>query len=348
MLMFGFLFNNDKPVSLDAAIIDQDRTEASQALAAGFDKTGVLNLKTFGNESDALSALKQNDLGLIVVIPQGYGESLGKIAQAAGNPGASSGSAAVNAPPAQIRMIYDSSNVATAGMGKAAVSAVADGVSKQLMHFVPAVTVNEENVQSQQLTYIDFLVPGIVAMMIMSNNLNGVAGQIASWRERGILRRMQSTTLKASSFIAAQITARLVLNGFQAVIVLLIGHFIFGTQVRGSWGTLLFFVILGTLAFMSIGFIIASLAKTPESVNPIAGLLSFPMMFLGGVFFPIKNMPEFLQPFVNILPISHLSTALRQVMNTGADIASLWLETLVLGGWMIAAFAIASWTFKWE
>jgi ABC-2 type transport system permease protein len=208
--------------------------------------------------------------------------------------------------------------------------------------------VQNQGVQSLKLKYIDFLVPGIVAMMIMSNNLNGVAGQIASWRERGILRRMQSTPLSASTFIAAQITARLMLNGLQAVIVLLVGSLIFGTQVNGSWALLLLFVVLGTLAFMAIGFIVAGLAKTPESAGPIAGFISFPLLFLGGVFFPIKNMPEFLQPIIKLIPITHLTNALRQVMNVGADLTTLWPEATILGGWLIVAFVVASFTFKWE
>jgi ABC-2 type transport system permease protein len=207
---------------------------------------------------------------------------------------------------------------------------------------------NAQAVKSLGLKYIDFLVPGIVAMMIMSSNLNGVAGQIASWRERGVLRRMQSTTLKASTFIAAQITARLLLNGSQAVIVLLIASLVFGTNVTGSWALLLFYVVLGTLVFMAIGFIIAGLAKTPESAGPIAGLISFPLLFLGNVFFPVRNMPEFLQPFVKALPITHLSETIREVMNVGAGVTALWGETLILGGWMVAAFIVASLTFKWE
>jgi ABC-2 type transport system permease protein len=111
---------------------------------------------------------------------------------------------------------------------------------------------------------------------------------------------------------------------------------------------LISFVILGTLAFMAIGFIIAGIAKTPESAAPIAGFLSFPMLFLGGVFFPIKNMPEFLQPLVHILPIAHLSHALRETMNVGASFMSLGSEALILGGWLIGAFVVASYTFKWE
>ncbi|WOI45606.1 ABC transporter permease [Acidovorax sp. BLS4] len=92
----------------------------------------------------------------------------------------------------------------------------------------------------------------------------------------------KSHTTAQWAFIAAQISARLMLNGLQALIVLGVARLIFGVEVRGSWFTLISFVILGTLAFMAIGFIIAGIAKTPESASPIAGFLSFPMLFFNG------------------------------------------------------------------
>jgi ABC-2 type transport system permease protein len=138
------------------------------------------------------------------------------------------------------------------------------------------------------------------------------------------------------------------LNGLQAMIVLGVAWAAFGIEVRGSWLTVIAFVTLGTLAFMAIGFIIAGIAKTPESAGPIAGFLSFPMLFLGGVFFPIKDMPEFLQPIVQILPIAHLSHALRETMNVGASFMDLGMEAIILGCWLVGAFIAASFTFKWE
>jgi ABC-2 type transport system permease protein len=289
-------------------------------------------IKTAEDQDEALISLKQGNQQFVVVVPKGYEDAL--------NAGGETS--------AQILLYYDETNKLASEFVNLHVHGVVDDVSKELIGYVPVVTVQSEGVQSLDLKFIDFLVPGIVAMMIMTNNLNGVSGQIAVWRERVILRRMQSTTLNASTFIAAQITARLVLNGLQAVIVLAVGNLVFGTQVNGSWLLLLFFVILGTLAFMSIGFIIAGVAKTPESAGPIAGFISFPLLFLGGVFFPIDDMPTYLQAFVKLLPIAHLTTALRQVMNVGADLAALWSEALLLGGWMIVAFIIASFTFKWE
>ncbi|TBL80203.1 ABC transporter permease [Paenibacillus thalictri] len=340
MVGLGSLLGNGGGISLNASLIDQDRSAASKQFTDTLNELKIITFAENADEQQAMSDLKKGDTQLVIVVPSGYGAA---IQAAGGNP---SGTSAEAAP--KVTVYYDETNMTASQMGLTIVDQVADAISKKMVQYKQLVTVDAKGIQAIKLKYIDFLVPGVVAMMIMSTNLNGVAGQIAAWRERGILRRMQSTTLKASTFIAAQITARLILNGFQALLVLVIGNLFFGTQVNGSWLLLIAFLILGTLTFMSIGFIIAGLAKTPESAGPIAGFISFPLMFLGGVFFPVKNMPDLLQPFVKLLPITHLSTALRQIMNVGADLSALWSEALLLGGWMIVAFVIASFTFKWE
>lgn len=335
MVMLGSFLGSGGGLSVSGAYIDLDRTEASSAFVETMlSQTAMItaDMEEAEDREDALAKLEAGDYSLVVIIPEGYAAAL-----------------AAEEPAAQIDLYYDQTNVAVSGIGQMFVSSVVDAVSKEQVGYIPAVTLEQHGVKAvEDLPYINFLVPGIVAMMIMSNNLNGVAGQIASWRERGVLRRMQGTPLRPGTFIAAQITARLILNGLQAMIVLLVGHLFFGTEMKGSWLLLIFFVVLGTLAFMAIGFIIAGVAKTPESVGPIAGFISFPLLFLGGVFFPISNMPEFLQPVVRLLPISHLSTSLREVMNTGAGLIDLWYDASLLGGWMLVAFLIASRTFKWE
>ncbi|MDF2962398.1 MAG: transporter [Paenibacillus sp.] len=334
MVMLGSFLGNGNSVSLDGIVIDQDRTAESQTISGLMKNSAIVKAEESEDLEGALAALKQGDTQFVLLIPKGTGQTV----QSGGKSG----------PPAELKLYLDETNLSVSELAKVSVNQIIDAVSKKSVNYTPVLSVQAEGVQSLKLRYIDFLVPGILAMMIMSNNLNGVAGQIASWRERGVLRRMQSTTLKASTFIAAQITARLVLNGLQAVIVILVAYLFFGTQVNGSWLTLLFFIILGTLAFMATGFIVAGLAKTPESAGPIAGFISFPMLFVGGVFFPIKNMPEFLQGAVKLIPISHLTGALRQVMNVGTAMSGLWVEAAFLGGWLVLAFLIASFTFKWE
>ena len=159
---------------------------------------------------------------------------------------------------------------------------------------------------------------------------------------------MQGTPLSSATFIAGQITARILLNAVQAVAVLLVAYFAFDVHVHGSWAALIFFILLGTLTFLSIGFIIAGLASTPETAGPIAGLISFPMIFVGGIFFPIRNLPDFLQPLVEAIPIVHLTGALRDIMTKGAGPADLWMPAAVLAAWLVVAFLVAAWSFRWD
>ncbi|WNB91702.1 ABC transporter permease [Bacillus sp. NEB1478] len=333
MVMLGSFLGNGNGLSLTVAVVDHDGTAQSKDLVSELKKNKAISIEKNSDEKKALSTLKKGDTQLVVVIPKGYDQSV---------------KAGPGGQPLKLPVYYNETNLTISQVGLQLVNNAVDTISKKQVDYKPVVVTDSKGVETLNLRYIDFLVPGIVAMMIMSNNMNGVAGQISAWRERGILRRMQGTTLKASTFIAAQITARFLLNGLQAMIVLGVAWLVFGVEVRGSWLTLITFVSLGTLAFMAIGFIIAGIAKTPESASPIAGFLSFPMLFLGGVFFPIKNMPDFLQPIVQILPIAHLSHALRETMNVGASFMSLGMEALILGGWLVGAFIIASFVFKWE
>ncbi|MFC5448513.1 ABC transporter permease [Paenibacillus aestuarii] len=340
MVMLGSFVGKGGGMSFETVIVDQDATPQSQSLIAALEDSSLSPLKAVvsANESQAQELLKKGDKQFVIVIPSGYGGQIAAVSSTA--------SGVIN--PMSLQVYYDETDASRANVGLAVIGQLIDGVSKKITQYKPAVTVEGKGVRSLNLKYIDFLVPGIVAMMIMSNNLNGVAGQISSWRERGVLRRMQSTTLQAPTFIAAQITARLLLNSAQALFVVLIGSLLFHTQVNGSWWLLIFFIVLGTLAFMAVGFIIAGLAKSPESAGPIAGVISFPLMFLGGVFFPTNSMPAAFQAVVNVLPIAHLSTALRQVMNVGAGFGDLWMQAAVLGGWAIVAFIVASFTFRWD
>ena len=213
-----------------------------------------------------------------------------------------------------IALYYDKGNPAVAEIGTALIRQTVDRLNKRLVDFQPVIGVEEINVQSRPMSYIDFLVPGILSLMIMSNNLNGVAGTIASWRERGILRRMQGTPLSSATFIAGQITARILLNAVQAVAVLLVAYFVFDVHVLRFLGGLDLFHPARNPDLPVDRFYHRQPGQHPESAGPIAGLISFPMIFVGGIFFPIRNLPDFLQPLVEAIPIVHLTGALRDIM----------------------------------
>jgi ABC-2 type transport system permease protein len=334
MVVLGTLIKGGNTFRLDTVVVDQDHSSASREFVRALQSVPGVSVAMEKDLSQGISQIKQGDRQLGILIRKGFGSHLTQ------RPGQS--------PSDAIVLYLDKSNLTTAQLGSTVVNQIVDQLNKRVTGFRPVIIAKSVNVQSRTLGYIDFLVPGLLALMIMNNNMNGVAGTIASWRERGILRRMQATPLSSATFIAGQITARILLNGLQALIVLLVAYLVFGVHVYGSWWLLLVLILLGTLTFMSIGFIIASLAKTPETAGPMAGLLSFPMIFVGGVFFPVRNLPNWLSPVVDAIPIGHLTHALRAVMNQGATLSSLWTPVAVLAAWMVGAFAVAAWTFRWD
>ncbi|MDF2947417.1 MAG: transporter permease [Bacillales bacterium] len=332
MLMFGAFVGKDQGIKLSTAIVDKDNTKLTKSTIKNIKESSLFNIKENLDKDTAYERLENGNVDLIIEIPKGFTQKLNDQVRS----------------PLEITVYYNEKNYSNAQVGITLVNNIFDNISKDAQNYNPLFKITPKGIEAIKIEYIDFLVPGIVAMMIMNMNMNGVAGQIASWRERGILRRMQGTTLKASNFISAQITARLFLNGTQTFFVILLAWLVFDIQIRGSLVGLVLFTVLGILTFMSLGFIIAGIAKTPESAGPIAGFLSFPMLFLGGVFFPISNMPELLQPIVKTLPIAQLTTSLREIMTLGTSISELSFELFSLIGWMVVSFVIASFTFKWE
>ena len=108
------------------------------------------------------------------------------------------------------------------------------------------------------------------------------------------------------------------------------------------------FVTLGAMAFLALGYVIASFAKTEDSANGMTSMIQFPMMFLSGAFFQIDQMPPFLQYVARIIPLTYLADALRQVMVGGAAFAPLWVCAAVLLGWLVVCFGIAARRFEWQ
>lgn len=141
---------------------------------------------------------------------------------------------------------------------------------------------------------------------------------------------------------------RLLIALVQSVLIISIGAALFGVTIVGSIALVVGFIVLGAVTFISIGYVIASFAKTEESANSLTSVVQFPLMFLSGIFFPIEFMPEFLQPVAALLPLTYLGDALRQVMVGGAPYAPLPIDALVLGGWLAGSFLISARFFRWQ
>jgi len=195
---------------------------------------------------------------------------------------------------------------------------------------------------------INYLLPGIMVMAVMTTCLLNTAMGTVEEREKGIFRRLSLTPLKRQTLIGGQIVNRYLIVLVQTVILIAIGIAFFGATIGGNY--LLFWAVLtiGALSFLALGFALAGFTKNEKSAHPVSMIVFFTLMFLGGCFFPTEEMPEFLHPVCEALPSLHLNDALRMITVEGAWSSEIWQELPVLLGWLAGCSALAVKFFKWE
>ncbi len=211
----------------------------------------------------------------------------------------------------------------------------------------PLVVPDPQTIATENLNFISYFVPSMLGLSVMQVGIFAAIPLVAD-REKLILKRLAATPLRRWQLVGSNVLMRLLIAFTQAVIIVAVGALVFDVKISGSIALTAVFVVLGSLAFLSLGYVVASFAKTEDSANGMTSVIQFPMMFLSGTFFPIDQMPDVLQTVARAIPLTYLSDALRQVMVGGAPFAPLWLCAAVLLVWLAVGYAIASMKFRWQ
>jgi ABC-type multidrug transport system permease subunit len=199
-----------------------------------------------------------------------------------------------------------------------------------------------------QVRYIDWLMPGILAMNMMFSALWGVGYVIVRYRKNGTLKRLKATPLTALEYLTAQMLSRIFLLMFTLCVVWVGADFLFHFQMQGSKLLLLFVFFLGGLNLCSIGLILASRGTSEEFTSGILNFISWPMMFLSEVWFSLEGSPQAVQDFARLFPLTHLLTAARRIMNEGAGLADIQFECIILTVSTMICLGIAALLFSWN
>jgi ABC-type polysaccharide/polyol phosphate export permease len=196
--------------------------------------------------------------------------------------------------------------------------------------------------------YVDFLVPGLVAIGIMSNAVWGLGFSIVDARRRKLMKRIMATPMPRSHFLLSFLVWRLLLLVIEVGVPIGFGVLVFGVPVRGSLGVLVLISVLGSLAFSSMGLLIASRARTIEAVSGLMNVVLLPMWILCGVFFSSERFPDTVQPFIKLLPLTACIDALRANLLQGSGLVALSRELAILSGWTVVCFGSAMRLFRWK
>ena len=196
--------------------------------------------------------------------------------------------------------------------------------------------------------YVDWLIPGIVALGIMNNSMWSIGFMTVQMRLRKLLKRLAASPMRKWEFLAAQVLARLLFLGPEVAVPLAFGALAFGMPVRGSILVVALVALIGALAFGSIGLLVGSRVRTLEAVSGLMNLTMVPMWVLSGVFFSSSNFPEAVQPLIRALPLTAVVDALRAVVLEGATLGGIRAELATLALWTIVPFTIGLRIFKWR
>lgn len=207
---------------------------------------------------------------------------------------------------------------------------------------------NDQFVTDKGSRYIDFLIPGLIGLNLLSTGLWGVGYGIVKMRTDKLLKRFATTPIRHADFLLSFMLNRLLFLAGELTIVLGFAWLAFRVPIRGSLVTLGFVATLGAFTFTALGLLIASRTRTVEAVQGLMNLVAMPMWVLSGVFFSAGNFPDAMQPFIQALPLTALNNAMRAIMLEGAGVADVagWLA--IIAGWGLSCFVVAVKIFRWK
>ena len=204
---------------------------------------------------------------------------------------------------------------------------------------------NEPNDVWYGFGYIDSAVPGLIGLVIGTIGLMGIPIAVATAREQRILRRFRASPLPAWHLLVADVAVNVVIAAIGVVLLTVVGLFAFGLRFGGNPLEVLVGFLLCALSFCSVGYVVASIARTARTAQIIGQLIFFPMMFLSGATFPAAMMPEGVRTAAKFLPLTHVVELLQ----------NLWFgrpwgltHVAVLTGMMLIGAIVSARLFRWE
>ena len=209
-------------------------------------------------------------------------------------------------------------------------------------------TIQTIEIKKPEATYFDTVLLGLVGLGIMTNSIISIAVKISNYRNQSILKRMLVTPLPIWKFFASEITAHLILAIIQAIIILGVGILLFGASIRGNPAGLLLIILLGSVVFLNIGFIMSAWTNSPSAASGMGNAIALPMIFFSGTFFSATTLPWIMPILSEALPLTPMLSALRDIGINGYPIWAVWKDIAALAAWVVVTSVIAIKVFRFN
>ena len=334
ILVFGTIFMSQDNVAFHLCVQDLDQTDSSARSIKTLKSSGKFKITKVDPAVNAARYVRDNGVNLVLVIPKGFERSLMRSMML------SDADASVT-----ITYIYDpsSSSVSTK---MDILNAVFAGINQQMSGKPPVIRSAQKSILTKKYRFIEFFIPGIIAMAVMTLSLFGTVNLNTELRQKGIIRKLSTTPITRTEWILSDILYQFILAVISTMAMLLVSYAVFHVKLHlDAW--LPAFILLDVFAFVGIGMILTRFVKEAQSAASAANAISFPIMFLSGSFFPIELMPGFLQKFARILPLFYVNEGLRAAMVFEDNMAALRCAAII-GVFAAVVFILGVIATKWE
>ena len=344
MVMVGFIFPTGSSISdTPIAIANNDTGSVGASfvhqLEAINNQTGMMKLSKATNFDDIKTKLQTSVVNGGIIIPENFSSNL------------------QNGKQGYITIVIDQSNPQMSVTIQGVLSKTIEAIGQQTAIFnlnstyhvsiqtatsmITPYTVESKGIIPGQPNYFQFVAPGIIAMVVMMALMTGLPHAISYEKDIGTLDGMLAAPISRLSIILGKVSAQTIRGMIQGFIILLLAVVLFGVVIEGNILLVIALIILTVFSFVGLGILITSFTENEETATMVMMTLMFPMMFLSGVFFPLQQMPWYMQDLAHFLPLTYATTALRKVMVLGADISAVGTEILILIGFGIILLAVA-------
>lgn len=316
ILVFGTIFMDKDNLSFDLCVQDLDQTTLSNQFVKGIEHSEKFKIATIDPALNADQYAKDHKTNLILVVPKDFEKSALQ--------------RTVFRDPAAfvtLTMVYDPSSTSVSAKMQT-LDAVLVVINQETIESPPFIKSDKRSILAKKFRFIDFFVPGIIAMAVMTSSLFGAVNLNAELRQKGVLRKLATTPITRTDWILSNILYQFILAALSTVVILLVSYAVFSVRLKiNVW--LPVFVVLDVFAFVGLGMMLTRVAKDAESAAAAANAFMFPMMFLSGTFFPVEMMPDFLQKFARILPLYYVNEGLRASMVSVDNLAALQYAAVI-------------------
>ena len=334
ILVFGTIFMSQDNVNFHLAVQDLDQSKASKDSIEALEVNGKFKITRVDPSANPIQYVRDHGVTVVLVIPKGLENSL--MRRKFFNDYKAS---------ATVTYVYDPSS-SSVGTKIDILNGVLAGVNQELAGIPPFIKSVKKSILTRKYRFIEYFIPGIIAMAVMTLSLFGTVNVNTELRQKGIIRKLSTTPITRIDWLLSDILYQFILAVISTTAMLLVSYAVFDANLHIN-GWLPAFILLNVFAFVGIGMILTRFAREAQSAAAAANAISFPMMFLSGSFFPIELMPGFLQTIAKMLPLYYVNEGLRAAMVFQDNMDAL-RNAAIIGVFAAVVFILGILATKWE